>query len=414
MSTSSVDPFEDPIRHKQYLKIALSGEGGSGKTRFLLSFPKVCVIDTEKGTLPYRGKYDFKMRVATRWRQLDAILKWLRANPGVYETLAIDSATIFYLDLIQDIVDYIKNKRGNEIMSPGDWMVEKRRWAALLNQLVELPMHVILSFREKDEYQDVVGRNGEESRKKTGNFMPEWDRQTEYMFDLGFRCHTENDKKAKTTKFLLTCTKTRFDWAPKYGIWNATGKHAFDEFFAPHAAALLDAPDAPVTPVETAEPLVVADATPAETAPDEPIDATPRTTDENNTELKRFFLESRPSPDQPEATPENRSAMIMLALRMSWPDSTRKCRRQFCNMKGHVHEEFTTEDAKALLFSAYNVASSAELRAPQVEFLHNEFSKVLEGRAFLDQDPENNGAIYIATPIGTSDEEVRAKVLQMA
>ena len=113
----SGDPFEDPKKQKQYLKIAMFGDGGSGKTRALLSFPKVCVIDTEKGTGPYKGKYNFKSRILSRWRQLDGILAWLRRNPGVYETFAIDSATVFYLDLIQDIVDYIKNKRGNEIMT---------------------------------------------------------------------------------------------------------------------------------------------------------------------------------------------------------------------------------------------------------------------------------------------------------
>lgn len=433
MSASS-DPFDDPVTHKQYLKIAMSGEGGSGKTRAILSFPKVCVIDTEKGTLPYKGKYDFKVKVLNRWRQLDGILKWLRANPGIYETLAIDSATIFYLDLIQEIVDYIKNKRNTEIMSTGDWGIQKRRWAAFLNQLVELPMHVILSFREKAEYEDTLNRAGDEIRKKTGNFLPEADRQTEYLFDLGYRCHTELNKKDKTTKFLMTCTKTRFDWSPKYGTWDITKKRVFADFFEPHVEKMLDAPDAPV--VEPTEPiLIVPDQTPVEKTaeaiktvskadpetvkaaadslavppgtPDDPIE--PGTPEENIAEIVEKFGIVKPSEDQPEATLEDIKVMMTRAGNMRWPDDDHKCRKQGCVENGHIHPNFKSADAKSMIRSMYGVESSKELRKPQVDFLFDEFGKVLAGKAFLDRDGQET--VYIATPMGTTEEEVRKNVL---
>jgi hypothetical protein len=425
------DPFEDPKQHKQYIKMALSGDGGSGKTRTLLSFPKVCVIDTEKGTLPYRGKYDFKVKILNRWKQLDGILKWLRANPGVYETLAIDSATIFYLDLIQDIVDYIRNKRGNEIMTTGDWGTQKRRWAAFLNQLIDLPMHVILSFREKAEYEDTINRLGEEVRKKTGNFLAEADKQTEYLFDLSYRCHTEPNKKDKTTKFLMTCTKTRFDWSPKYGIWDVTGKRVFKDFFASHVEKMLDAPDAPI--VEPTEPLiVVADPVPPVTttpatgevsgavqaivdtlatepgAPDDPpLDS--RTAKETCNELKKFFGTPEISEDQPAATLDDIKVLMTKANKMRWPDDDHKCRKQDCKANGHIHPNFKTADGKSLIRCAYGVESSKELRKPQVDFLDGEFGKVLAGKAFLAKDKE--GTVYVATPEGVTDEEVKRKVL---
>jgi hypothetical protein len=437
--SASSDPFEDPVTHKQYLKIALSGEGGSGKTRTILSFPKPCVIDTEKGTLPYKGKYDFKVKVLNRWKQLDWILKWLRANPGIYETLAIDSATIFYLDLIQDIVDIIKNKYGREIMSPGDWQIQKRRWAAFLNQLVELPMHVILSFREKAEYEDTISKAGEEVRKKTGNFMPEADKQTEYLFDLGYRCHTESNKKDKTTKFLMTCTKTRFDWSPKYGIWDITKKRVFAEFFEPYAEKMLDAPDAPI--VEPTEPiLVVPDPTPIEKtaeaikqvaqadpetikaaadslatppgAPDDPPAPAeyPGTPEQSCADLKRFFGATPIEPDQPEATLEDIKVLMTRAGEMRWPDDGNKCRKQNCTANGHIHPFFNGKDGKSLIYSLYNVESTRELRKPQTEFLHLEFGKVLAGRAFLDRDGQ--GTVYVATPSGATEEEVKARILK--
>ena len=437
----SSDPFEDPVAQKQYLKIALSGEGGSGKTRALLSFPKVCVIDTEKGTLPYKNKYDFKVKVLNRWRQLDGILKWLRAHPGVYETLAIDSATIFYLDLIQDIIDVIKNKRGNEIMTTGDWGVEKRRWAAFCNQLIDLPMHVILSFREKAEYEDTVNRMGEEVRKKTGNFLAEADKQTEYLFDLGYRCHTELNKKDKTTKFLMTCTKTRFEWSPKYGVWDVTGKRVFKEFFAKHVEEMLDAPDAKVVePTETilvapeqtetekvAEAIkTVAKADPETTkaaaeslatepgAPDDPPakeeELRPPTKDESIRELNAFFGVGQIDPESPEASLEDIKVVMTKAGEMRWPDDAHKCRRQNCSANGHIHEYFKTKDGKSLIHGAWGVESSKELRKPQIEILHQMFGDVLAGRSFLARDRE--GAVYIAHPGGVSEEEVKRKVLE--
>jgi hypothetical protein len=443
---ASQDPFEDPVVHKQYLKVALSGEGGSGKTRALLSFPKPCVIDTEKGTLPYRGKYDFKVKVLNRWRQLDGVLKWLRANPGVYETLAIDSATIFYLDLIQDIVDYIRNKRGNEIMSPGDWGIEKRRWAAFLNQLVELPMHVVLSFREKAEYEETLNKMGEEVRKKSGNFLAEADKQTEYIFDLGYRCHTELNKKDKTTKFLMTCTKTRFDWSPKYGTWDVTQKRVYQEFFAPHAEKMLDAPDAPI--VEPSEPiLIVPDPTPVErtaaaietvasadpetikaaaeslsSSKEDPNDPAmdglpdrlppPSTPEESIAELNAFFGVAKPDPEDPPATLEDIKVLMTKGNEMRWPDDDHKCRKQNCSANGHIHPHFKAADGKSLLRAAYGVESSKELRKPQIEFLHDLFGKVLAGKAYLTRDSGNT--VYVANPAGETDEEVKKKVLEYA
>ena len=431
----SNDPFEDPVKQKQYLKIALSGEGGVGKTRFLLSFPKCCVIDTERGTQPYKGKYDFKVKSANRWRQLDGILTWLRQHPGVYETLAIDSATIFYLDLIQDIVDYIRNKRGNEIMSPGDWGVEKRRWFAFLNQLVELPMHVILSFREKAEYEEIVNKRGEEIRKKTGQYLPEWDRQTEYLFDLAFRCHTEENPKTKSTKFLVTCTKTRFDWMPKYSVHDLTMKRAFSSLFEAHVMAMLDAPDAP--PPVSAEPLVVPDVDPEKptaesiakkaeelareaadlaTPPGDPEDPPvqeapppPPPGHENINDIKKMFGVVKPSPDQPEATLDDIKVLMTRAGDMQWPDDNVRCRKQGCSVQGHVHPYFKSTDAKNMLKSIYGVESSKELRKPQVEFLYEEFGKVLAGRSFLARD--SDGDVYVATPPGKTEEEVKRNVL---
>jgi hypothetical protein len=421
----SGDPFESPVKQKKYVKLALFGKGGTGKTRFALSFPKPCIVDSEKGSQPYVGRYDFKLKIANRWRQLEPIITWIRAHPGVYETLIIDSMTVFYLDLIQDIIDYIKNKRGNEVMTKGDWGVEKRRFAALLNIFTELPMNVILSFREKDEYLETTNKSGEEILKKTGEFLLDADKQTEYLFDIGLRCHTEEDKKKKTSKFLVTCTKTRYDWMPKYSVHDITSKRAFQELFATHVVEMLDAPDAPI--VEPTEPiLILPDPTPVERTADaietvanadpETIKAAaeslakPESESDTMETLNKLFSYPKPDPSKPEASLEDIKVLMTRWGKIVWPDPAKKCRDQSCQEQDHNHPSTTKAEGKSLLLAAYDVASSKELRKPQVDFLYNEFGKVLSGLAFMARDA--NGAVYIATPPGETEEEVRANVLK--
>lgn len=394
--------FEDAVKQKKYLKVALFGKGGTGKTRFALSFPKVAIIDAEHSTDPYRGKYDFKVLYLNHWKQLQTPLDWIRKNAGAFETLVIDPMTVFYQDLINELVEYGKNRSGKEVMSRDLWGIEKRRWAAALNQLTDLPCHVILNFRERDVYEEATDKSGQEVLKKTGEFQLDADKQTEYIFDLAFRCSTEENKKAKESKFLVTCLKTRYDWMPKYSVHDVTKKRAFLELFAPHANEMLDAPDAPVA--EPVEPILI--------APDAPVQPVPalQTPEESREEMRQFFCLTPISPDQPEATLEDIKVLMTRANEMRWPDDDHKCRRQSCTANGHIHPHFKTAEGKSLIRNLYGVESSKELRRPQIEFLHGEFGKVLAGRAFLARDGQN--AIYVATPGGTNEEEVKTNVLE--
>ena len=413
--------FEDPPKTKKYLKVALFGDGGSGKTLFALSFPKPAIIDGEKGTDPYIGKRQFKLLRANRWRQLQAPIDWLRKNPGHFETLIIDPMTIFYQDEIQDIVDHVKNKRGNEILSTGDWGVQKRRYAAFLNTLIELPMHIILCFREKAEYEETTNRQGEETRKKTGNFLMDADRQTRYLFDLSFRCYTEASSKKKEgdVKFKVQVDKTRYnDWMPLYSVHDITGKLAFDELFAEHVGPMLDAPDAKPSTL-TQEPFVItedpvkpaeeADPKKAEAARDDATLNDKRTGDDRLVELMEKFAGPAPKyEDFPFATADDLKVLFTRAGDLTWPDNSAKCRRQACTKPGHKHPEFESEDGKSLLKDHFGVESAKELRKPHVEFLHKEFGKVLAGLAYLDRD--NKGTPFVATGEGVTQEQIKADV----
>jgi hypothetical protein len=163
------EQFTKAKKVKRYVKVALWGDKKSGKTRFGLSFPKPCVIDTERGTLLYADKYDFAVKDANRWQELLQALDALEKGGHEYETLVIDSLTIFWQDLIDVQIEYVKNRRGNEVLSTGDWGTIKRRWKSFINRLVDLNMHVVLVMREKDEYvneTDAPHRRGEEQEDR--------------------------------------------------------------------------------------------------------------------------------------------------------------------------------------------------------------------------------------------------------
>ena len=411
--------FEDPPKTKKYLKVALFGDAGSGKTLFALSFPKPAIIDGEKGSDPYIGKRQFKLLRANHWNQLQAPLDWLKRHPGHFETLIIDPMTIFYFDLIQSIVDVIKKKRGNEVMTDSDWGVEKRRYAALLNELIELPMNIVLCFREKSEFESFTNTKGEEVRRKTGNFLLEADKQTRYLFDIALRCYTEAGKKKDgDVKFKVQVDKTRYhEWMPLYSVHDITKKLAFDELFAPHVGAMLDAPDAaPSTLPE--EPFVIvedgaakketeADPKKAQAARETAVLDDRKAGDRVAEILDKFAGPAPKYEDFPFATADDLKVLFTRAGEMTWPDNGILCRRQSCENKKHKHPEFTGEDGKELLRHHYGVESAKELRKPHVDFLLKEFGKVLAGEAYLDRE---KGVPYVASGEGVTAEQRKAAV----
>ena len=366
--------FEDASKTKAFVKVALYGDGGSGKTRFLLSFPKVAVVDTEAGTNAYRGKYQFKVKHANRWKQLGDILDHIEANPDACETLAIDSLTVFYQDLINDMMEHVKNKRGHEILSQLEWTIIKRRWSAFLNRLIDLRAHVVLSMREKEEFEETTNSKGEEVRRKTGNHLMDADKQTKYIFDLVLRCYTEENRKAKESKFLVRVDKTRYDWMPKYGVYDVTGKRAFETLFVPHMAELESG--IPARPRglhdEGAPPPAVQDAPKNGDVPAAGSAA------ESVGDLLQQFAGPAIDPSQPPASGEDIKVLMTRCGQMTWTNG----------------EKFKSSDGKALIKALFKIEASKELRKTQVDWLYAEFGKVLAGQSILVRDEK--GIPFIA------------------
>lgn len=379
--------FEESTKIRRYLKVALFGDGGSGKTRFLLSFPKVAIVDTEHGTDPYRGKYDFRVKHAGSWKELGDVLTWLEANPDGIETFGIDSLTVFYQDLINDLIEHVKNKRGHEILSQAEWTIIKRRWAAFLNRLVKLRMNVLISMREKEEFEEAINSKGEEVRKKTGNHLMDVDKQTKYIFDVSLRCFTEEDRKKKASKFLVRVDKTRYDWMPKYAVYDITAKRAYDTLFVPYMDGLsVDVPEIVRTDPQQEN------GSPPEAPGESHQESDPPSTAQAIGEMITKFCGPAIDPSQPAISGEDIKVLMVRAGEMTWPDGS----------------EFKSSEGKAMIKALFKIEKSKELRRPQVDWLYQQFGDVLAGRAQIEKD--QNGIPFIAAikEKETSEVEIKA------
>jgi hypothetical protein len=408
--------FQKAQSVRRHFKVALFGRWKTGKTRAALSFPKPAVVDTHRGTDLYDGKYDFRVLHATTWKEMQAPVEWIQKNAAreEIETLIIDDVSTIYDDLIGEVSAYRQNKSGsNAPISMGDWGVIKRRWKGFLQMLLRLDVNVVLVIREKEEFEETTNAAGQEVRKKTGNILMDADRQTAYLFDFILYMYTEDNRKAKVSNHFIRVEGTRHHKLPKYSVHDITQKRMYDELFEPIVADVSKGIAVP----QTDEPPVAPNTVPADAALatppgalDDPIGspAIP-TPEENIAEIVETFGVVRPSPDQPAATLEEIKVLMTRGSEMRWPDDEKKCRKQGCSANGHIHPWFKAADAKSMIRSLYDVESSKELRRPQIDFLYEEFGKVLAGKAFLDRDGQ--GTVYIATPNAATEEEVRAKVL---
>src|SRR5262249_22773713 len=87
-------PFQKKSFLEKRLKILVLGESGSGKTRFLLSLPRLALIDTEHGTDHYSG--DYAIASIHGPDEVRGAVEWLERGEHEFSTLAIDSFSVVW------------------------------------------------------------------------------------------------------------------------------------------------------------------------------------------------------------------------------------------------------------------------------------------------------------------------------
>lgn len=183
------NPFKPATKVSKKLKVLIYGLPGTGKTRAALSFPRPAVIDSEGGTDLYAGRDgvpDFSVMRAKTMDELFSAIAFIQSDNGkTFDTLVIDSITVFY-DVQKDAAAKTAN---NGEMNMKLWNRVNGRMNTLYITLMNLPIHVVVIAAETDLFEG-EGLN----LKRTGS-KPDSDKKVMRPFDFVIRMLEDHSAK---------------------------------------------------------------------------------------------------------------------------------------------------------------------------------------------------------------------------
>jgi hypothetical protein len=187
------NPFRPAEQVAPKVKCLIYGPSGVGKTYFALTAPgRVAVIDTEGGTAFYANRAGnelspFDVLPTKTFAQVERAIAYLRENPTQYATLVIDPVTVLY-ETLQDAAQHRRAevRRDTEAdLEMLDWQRIKRAYKRLMTDLVNLPMHVIVTARENELTEERA--TGQRKERVRIGWKPDAEKSTAYYFDTVIR-----------------------------------------------------------------------------------------------------------------------------------------------------------------------------------------------------------------------------------
>ena len=183
---TDINPFRPAEQVAPKIKAFVFGASGVGKTYFALTAPgTIAAIDTEGGMAFYakragKGSLSaFEVLPTKTFRDVLAGVRYVKEHPTAYGTLVIDPITVIY-ETLQDAAQIRRANQRNDQdadLEMLDWQRIKRAYKALMTELVNLPVHVIVVARERDETE----KRGKENIKI--GVKPDAEKGTAYFFD---------------------------------------------------------------------------------------------------------------------------------------------------------------------------------------------------------------------------------------
>lgn len=180
--------FNKALKEKSYLRAAIYGPAGSGKTYSSLAIAsgfskKIALVDTERGRArKYAGAFKFDALELIEKSTENYVRAIEVASDLKYEVLIVDSLTHAWKELLQE-VDFLAEHKyhGN---SQRAWGEANPKQNKLLEAIFDFPGHVIATMRTKTEW--VIEKDqatGKVTPMRIG-LAPEQARGIEYEFDL--------------------------------------------------------------------------------------------------------------------------------------------------------------------------------------------------------------------------------------
>jgi len=200
--------FKKAERKKVYLKIAVMGPAGSGKTYSALCLAeglanggKIAGIDTENGSMSlYAHLTDFDVaELEPPFAPQKAIEIINGAVADGYSVLVIDSQTHFWKYILEE-KEKMDQRGGNSFTN---WGKIKPKYEALKEAILHAPIHIICCLRAKDEYVLEKNNQGKDAPKKVGmGAIAEPGAEFEYttVFDVAMD-HSVSVSKDRTGMF---------------------------------------------------------------------------------------------------------------------------------------------------------------------------------------------------------------------
>ncbi len=184
--------FAPAVKTESKLRMAIAGPSGSGKTYTALALAaalvpdgKVAVIDTEHGSAAkYADLFRFDVAHAAPPYHPDGLIKLITfaANNG-YDVVIVDSAT-HYWSGVGGVLD-LKEEAESRMRNPNSytaWKGVTPIHQRMVDALISVPAHVIVTMRSKQEYV-LVEKNGKQVPQKMGMAPIQRD-GFEYEFDV--------------------------------------------------------------------------------------------------------------------------------------------------------------------------------------------------------------------------------------
>lgn len=209
-------------------KVVIYGPEGIGKSTFAAQFPDPVFIDTEGST---KHMDVARLPKPSSWTMLLEQVKYIKNNPNVCKTLAIDTADWAELLCIEDICARFK-KDGIEEFGYGKGYVylaeEYGRFLNLLEDLIDLGINVVLSahaMMRKFEQPDEMGaydRWEMKLQRKTAPLVKEWADMVLFANYKTYVVKTDDKKnKAQGGKRIM--------YTSHHPCWDAKNRHNLPE-----------------------------------------------------------------------------------------------------------------------------------------------------------------------------------------